>query len=158
MKWTIMWHDISMCKPFNHVTWNIWNSFCWKSWNMKTDIQYFDILYWKSAIIWIIVTIKSCKPSISCFCPPSRWQATRWCSRLRRSYGDRKIGRIHGSSNGVICIHIYIYTYIHALIMNISSGIWSCIKTHPEISISQSYIHIWVNYNDLTVLPHWNHG
>ena len=19
-------------------------------------------------------------------------------------------------------------------------------------------IHIWVNYNDLTVLPHWNHG
>ena len=20
------------------------------------------------------------------------------------------------------------------------------------------YIYIWVNYNDLTVLPHWNHG
>ena len=20
------------------------------------------------------------------------------------------------------------------------------------------YIYIWVNYNDITVLPHWNHG
>jgi len=28
-------------------------------------------------------------------------------------------------------------------------------ETHTYIYI---YIYIWVNYNDLTVLPHWNHG
>ena len=38
-------------------------------------------------------------------------------------------------------IYVYIYTYMYV-----------CIYI---------YIHmynIWVNYNDLTVLPHWNHG
>ena len=26
------------------------------------------------------------------------------------------------------------------------------------MTINHIYIYIWVNYNDLTVLPHWNHG
>ena len=31
-------------------------------------------------------------------------------------------------------------------------------EVHMNIYILYIYLSIWVNYNDLTDLPHWNHG
>jgi len=36
------------------------------------------------------------------------------------------------------------------------------LSLNPEVSLTHPigpyHPHIWVNYNDLTLLPHWNHG
>ena len=31
-------------------------------------------------------------------------------------------------------------------------------NNHTAIKNHLSSLYIWVNYNDLTILPHWNHG
>ena len=57
---------------------------------------------------------------------------------------------------GFILLYIYIYgsrPKTHARIL--VSGTGTIILDNPHIYI-YIYIYIWVNYNDLTVLPHWN--
>ena len=53
----------------------------------------------------------------------------------------------------IIC---YVYIYKHGVyIYGVYMYIWYLRCVHIYICM---YICVFVNYNDLTVLPHWNHG